>query len=122
MNKAEFDSGYSRRALARLALSVSAAELADQARALVHADRDSRPGEALEAALNLLGTAQLLVTQAAVLERSQGTSWQVLGECLDVSRQAAHQRFASAVEEWETAHAAADAARDALERIVARAP
>jgi hypothetical protein len=105
MSNIGLESGYSRRSLARLALSVAAAELADHARALVptNADAHAEPGEFLEHAQQLLAAAQSLVQRAAVLERERGASWDVLGERLEISKQAAQQRFAATLENWRSA-------------------
>jgi hypothetical protein len=93
---------HSRRALARLAFSAAAAQLADRARARVPTNDDAglRPGELLDQARSLLVAAEELVEKAVILERERGTSWAELGEVLDISKQAAQQRHGQAVEDW----------------------
>jgi hypothetical protein len=92
---AGLDSGYSRRALARLAFSVAAKELSDQARGSVSTRSDgyARPGDFLEEALALRAQVEWLLTRAVVLERERGTSWAEIGERLEASKQAAHERY-----------------------------
>jgi hypothetical protein len=93
---------YSRRALARLAFSSAAAQLADRARSRVPTNDDSwiKPGELLDEARSLLVAAEELVEKAIIFEREHGTSWAELGEVLGVSKQAAQQKHAPAVEDW----------------------
>jgi hypothetical protein len=93
---------YSRRALARLAFSSAAAQLADRARSRVPTNDDSwiKPGELLDEARSLLVAAEELVEKALIFERERGTSWAELGEVLGVSKQAAQQKHAPAVEDW----------------------
>jgi hypothetical protein len=93
---------YSRRALARLAFSSAAAQLADRARSRVPTNDDSwsKPGELLDEARSLLVAAEELVEKAIIFERERGTSWTELGEVLGVSKQAAQQKHAPAVEDW----------------------
>jgi hypothetical protein len=93
---------HSRRALARLAFSAAAAQLADRARARVPTNDDGglRPGELLDEARSLFVAAQELLEKAIIFERERGTSWAELGEVLDISKQAAQQRHGQAVEDW----------------------
>src|SRR4051812_17289840 len=93
---------YSRRALARLAFSSAAAQLADRARSRVPTNDDNwaRPGELLDEARSLLVAAEELVEKAIIFERERGTSWADLGEVLAISKQAAQQRHGQAVEDW----------------------
>lgn len=93
---------HSRRALARLAFSAAAAQLAECARARVPTNDDSglRPGELLDEARSLLGAAQELLEKAIIFERERGTSWAELGDVLDISKQAVQQRHGRAVEDW----------------------
>jgi hypothetical protein len=99
------DSGYSRRGLARLALSAAAAELSDRARLAVHgnADRHVAAGELVENALALVAQADEVLNRAIVLERERGTSWSVLGDALRVSKQAAQQKHGPSFEQWRDA-------------------
>ena len=75
-----------------------ASELADTARGLVstYADGYAHGGELVEAAARVLGDAKQLLELAVAYERRRGTSWEIIGENLGVSRQAAHDRFAEA--------------------------
>jgi hypothetical protein len=93
---------HSRRALARLAFSAAAAQLADHARGRVPTYDDSglRPGELLDEARSLVVAAQELLEKAIVFERERGTSWAELGEVLGVSKQAAQQQHGQAVDDW----------------------
>lgn len=93
---------HSRRALARLAFSAAAAQLADRARSRVPTNDDGglRPGELVEGARSLLVAAADLVEKAIIFERERGTSWAELGEVLDISKQAAQQRHGQALEDW----------------------
>lgn len=92
---------YSRRARLRLALSDTYAEISDHCRGLVptYSDGYAHGGELLDSADEVLSAARRLVELAVAYERSSGTSWQTIGEVLDVSRQAAHERYAGYVEE-----------------------
>ncbi|MFC7872034.1 hypothetical protein ACFUS2_12910 [[Kitasatospora] papulosa] len=94
---------YSRTALARLALSAELRELADRAIAGVPTTNDmwARPGEAVGTALDLLHQAQEVLARAVVYERQKHTSWEAIGEQLDVTKQSAHVRFKEAVAEWQ---------------------
>jgi hypothetical protein len=89
---------YGRRGRLRVALSSQAAELADSARGLVstYADDYSLGGEFAEAAARIAADAKELLELAVAYERRRGTSWEVIGETLGITRQAAHDRFAAA--------------------------
>jgi hypothetical protein len=89
-------------ALARLALSVQARELADRARSLVATTSDpyTGPTELIEHAASLARHAEWLLSRAVVHGRAQARSWEAIGEALDITRQAAHERFREAEEEW----------------------
>lgn len=99
------ESGYSQRALARLAYSAAAAQLSDSSRIRVHTDSDQgRPlGEFVEDALRLVGLAADVLERAVVLERERGASWVEIGERLEVSKQAAQQKYGPALERWRAA-------------------
>lgn len=90
---------YGRRGRLRAALSSQAAEIADSARGLVptYADGFAHGGEFVQAAVNAVADAKQLLELAVAYERRRGTSWEVIGEVLGVSRQGAHDRFAAAV-------------------------
>ncbi|WP_327332957.1 hypothetical protein [Streptomyces anulatus] len=51
-------------------------------------------------ALNLARLAEKLTEQAVIIRREQGVSWADIGKEAGVSRQAAHDRWGSAVEAW----------------------
>jgi hypothetical protein len=76
-------------------------ELSDQARRQVstYGDEHRRAGELVEDALRLVRHADEVLRLAIAAERAASTSWQEIGERLDVSRQAAHERFARIVDE-----------------------
>jgi hypothetical protein len=95
---------YSRKAQARVALSVAARQVSDYARSLVLADdRGSGPGETVERAAQLVDQARAVLERAVVCEREQGASWQVVGAALGISRQTAHERFAEVERRWKDA-------------------
>lgn len=96
---------YSRTALARLALSAEQRELVDRALAGVPTTHDvwARPGEMVGTALGLVHQAQEVLAQAVVYERQKHTSWEVIGEQLDVKAQSAHERYKETVAEWQLA-------------------
>jgi hypothetical protein len=87
--------------LHRVAYLAACQELSDQARGQVstYGDGYRRAGELVEDALRLVGQADEILRLAVAAERAASTSWQEIGERLDVSRQAAHERFARIVEE-----------------------
>jgi hypothetical protein len=105
MEQEELAAEYSRRALARLAFSVAAAELSNRARSRVPTADDSwaRPGELLDEARALVAAAEELVGRAIVYERECGSSWTVLGEVMGVSKQGAQQKYGTLAEDWATA-------------------
>ncbi|MGW5042188.1 hypothetical protein ACWEQK_28925 [Streptomyces parvulus] len=96
---------YSRTALARLALSAELRELADRASAGVTTTHDmwARPGEMVGTALDLVHQAQEVLARAVVYERQKHTSWEAIGEQLDVKKQSAHERYKETVAEWQLA-------------------
>ncbi|MFD5489502.1 hypothetical protein ACFWIV_29010 [Streptomyces virginiae] len=97
--------GYSRTALARLVLSSELRELADSAAGGVATTHDmwAHPGEVVGHALDLVRQAQEVLARAVVYERQKGTSWEAIGEQLDVKKQSAHERYKPLVEEWKVA-------------------
>ncbi|ARE79470.1 hypothetical protein B6R96_36235 (plasmid) [Streptomyces sp. Sge12] len=110
MTDAEHDSdseryAYSRTALARLVLSAELRELADSAGDGVATTQDmwAHPGEVVGHALDLVRQAQEVLARAVIYERQKGTSWEAIGEQLDVKKQSAHERYKPAVEEWKLA-------------------
>src|SRR4051794_34212101 len=88
---------YSDGSLGRLAFSQACQDLSDLARAHVatYADGQLRPGELLEGAARLVAGAEQALRMAVVAERLRGTSWAQIGEALGVTRQSAHERYAS---------------------------
>jgi hypothetical protein len=96
---------YSRTALARLALSAELRELADRAAAGVPTTNDmwARPGEVVGDALDLVHQAQEVLARAVIYERQKHTSWEAIGEQLDMKKQSAHERYKEAVAEWQLA-------------------
>jgi hypothetical protein len=89
-------------ALARLALSQAARELADSARSLVPtaSDRYAESGGFIDHAHRLVAAAQEVLERAVIYERERGRSWEDVGEALGITRQSAHERFAEAEERW----------------------
>ena len=92
---------YTRSELHRIAYLVACRELSDAARGHVstYGDEYRRAGELVEDALRLVHQADEVLRLAVATERAASTSWQEIGERLDVSRQAAHERFARVVDE-----------------------
>jgi hypothetical protein len=90
---------YGRRGRLRAALSHQAAEITDSARGLVptYADGAALGGEFVQAAAGIAADARQLLELAVTYERSRGTSWEIIGEGLGITRQAAHDRFGDAV-------------------------
>ncbi|MFJ2564375.1 hypothetical protein ACIP6V_08310 [Streptomyces sp. NPDC088770] len=95
---------YTDTARARLLMAYDACVLADLARASVpvgahelNADGSTRaPGAVLADAAHVLAAARRLLESAAVYERTGGADWQLIGDVLGVSPQAARARFAVA--------------------------
>src|SRR5215204_3594062 len=87
--------------LHRIAYMAACRELSDGARGQVstYGDGHRRPGELIADAVALRHEAEDVVRLAVAAERAAGTSWQEIGERLDVTRQSAHERFARAVEQ-----------------------
>ncbi|MEU4619461.1 hypothetical protein AB0G04_05715 [Actinoplanes sp. NPDC023801] len=96
---------YSRVALARLVLSQRAAALSGRAAALVPTrhDRFNGPGARASEAGSLAAITAAVLTSAVVYERERGTSWELIGHYLDITGEAASERFTPAVEEWHEA-------------------
>src|ERR1022692_273767 len=95
---------YGRRERLRLALADQAADIADSARGMVttYADGYVNAGEFVEMACRIAADARELLSLAVVYERRRGTSWEVVGETLGISRQAAHERYASIEKQVDT--------------------
>jgi hypothetical protein len=101
----DYRSRFSRRALARLVLSDQASGLSNAAASLAvtRYDEFSGSGGRVSEAAAVAGHADRLVTTAVIYERERGSSWAEIGRYLDLSGPAAEQRFASAVEHWQSA-------------------
>jgi len=99
------DVTHPRRALARLALSTAAAELADVAAGLVPtvSDDGGHPADYLDAAARLLASAQALVARAVVYACDSGGHWSDVAAGLDVSEQDAHERYGPVLADWDDA-------------------
>ncbi|MFF4763655.1 hypothetical protein [Streptomyces sp. NPDC001292] len=95
---------YTAAARARLVMAYDACVLADLARAAVpigehelNSDGTTRsPGAVLADAARVLAAARRFFETAAVFERVGGADWQLIGDILGVSPQAARVRFAMA--------------------------
>lgn len=98
------DVTWPRRALARLALGHAAAELAEHSTGMVLTVSDlwGRPNEYVAQAAQLVAAAREVLDRAVIYARERGASWADIGESLDVSRQAAHERYAPALAKWES--------------------
>ncbi|HEX6245298.1 MAG TPA: hypothetical protein VFZ61_30460, partial [Polyangiales bacterium] len=93
---------YSRRALARLALSLKAAQVSEQATDLVPTlgDEWMPSGALLDEARRLLVAAEAVLQRAVTVERESGTSWSEVGRKLGMSEHAAQERFAANSQAW----------------------
>ncbi|WP_335992320.1 hypothetical protein [Glycomyces sp. MUSA5-2] len=87
---------YPDAALARISLADQAAELAERAAELVGAAADGDPLEMLDVAHGLRSEAARLAEAAVVAARTAGASWTEIGAMLDVTRQAAADRYKGA--------------------------
>ncbi|MGW6651228.1 hypothetical protein AMK23_34425 [Streptomyces sp. CB02130] len=56
--------------------------------------------EPIEGALQMVRLAEKLAEQAVIIRREQGASWTDIGKEAGISRQAAHDRWGTAVETW----------------------
>lgn len=102
--------GYSLHGLARLAMSAAACELSDAARAAVPTSVDAYHhdhghcdgGSWLEVAARIAAEGRDFLTATVVFERLRGATWEEIGKALGgITRQAAHDRYGTAVAEWE---------------------
>lgn len=94
---------YSPAALARLAMSAAARDLADAGSALVPTASDycREGGEWTRAAASIAADARELLALAVTYERLRGTTWEEIGEALGgITRQAAQERYGAYVSEW----------------------
>ncbi len=106
MTKTEFDPddrfAYSRQALAQIALSDIARDVAESSMVLMRTNRHDEAYEVLSRATNLVLTAQDALRAAVVWARERHTSWEDIGEAVGgISRQSAHTRYAEAEAEWK---------------------
>jgi hypothetical protein len=93
---------YSRAALARLVLSYERRQLAEQAAAGVPTDDTyATTGILVTEAQQLVELAREVLTRSVIYERTNGTSWEEIGEALGMTRQSALERFKAAMDEWE---------------------
>src|SRR5688572_13370906 len=95
-------SSYSLRALARLALSLKAAQVSEQATDLVPTLGDEwlPSGALLDEARRLVVAAEAVLQRAVTVEREAGTSWAEVGRKLGLSEQEARERFAANSQAW----------------------
>jgi hypothetical protein len=93
---------YSRRALARLALSLKAAEAAERATDLVPTVGDEwlPSGALLEEARRLAVAAEAVMQRAVTAERESGTSWAEIARRLGLGEHTARERFAANSQAW----------------------
>jgi hypothetical protein len=93
---------WSRATRARVAHALACKEISNSARSSVPTASDgyAHGGELVEEALGFVSQAQHILELAVIVERERATSWEVIGECLGVSKQAAHERFTKAFERW----------------------
>lgn len=99
------DITHPRRALARLALSAAAQEVADFAAGIVPTVSDNYGSvyADIENAARLLSAAQEVMARAIVHARERGGDWQEIGEALDVTAEQAKDQYSETVEQWEDA-------------------
>ncbi len=101
------DAEHPRRALARLAVSESARQLAERAtNALVPTGSDSRgdAAEEVQIAYQLVDDARELLTRAVIEARERGVSWETIGaEHGEITRQSVQERYGPALADWDDA-------------------
>jgi hypothetical protein len=99
------DVKYPRRALSRLAVCSSGAELAEQAAGHVNTTSDpwGDAYEFVEYAARTVATAQELLTRAVVHARELGGSWADIGDALSITTADAEDRYREAIARWEEA-------------------
>jgi hypothetical protein len=88
---------YTPSARLRLALSDEAAGLSDSAAVLVTTAPDgyATPGDLVAAAHAIAGRARHLLLLAVIAERARGIPWQLIGQHVGATKQAAHGRWAN---------------------------
>jgi hypothetical protein len=97
------DLKYPRRALARLALSAAAQELADSAAGVVPTTSDAYGSayDDVEFARRLVRQAEEVLRRAIVHGRDRGGSWEDIGAALDITADDAESQYSSLLTEWE---------------------
>ncbi|KUF17359.1 hypothetical protein [Streptomyces silvensis] len=85
---------------ARVHLADRAHLLARKAMERMPVDPGAAPGALLRAALDLHRHLDAVLAAAVVAERERGTSWSELGAAEDISKQAAHEKWARTVRLW----------------------
>jgi hypothetical protein len=93
---------YSRRARARLGLSLAASSLSDTAAALVPTSGDAivPPGAFVGLVARLIWQAEAVLEHAVILDRERGASWDVIAHELAADRQRVQERFGPAERRW----------------------
>lgn len=88
--------------MARLALSLKAAQVAEQATDLVPTLGDEwfPPGALLGEARRLLAAAEAVLQRAVTAERESGASWAAIARTLALPEQEARNRFAANAQAW----------------------
>ncbi|RSS44824.1 hypothetical protein EF912_28810 [Streptomyces sp. WAC07061] len=96
---------FTRQALARLVLCDHAADVADGATGLIATenDPDTGPGGRVSQALQLVELAERALTSAVIYERERGSSWTEIAPYLGIGPAEAQERFAAALDDWNTA-------------------
>ncbi|TGZ12408.1 hypothetical protein DV517_75030 [Streptomyces sp. S816] len=85
---------------ARVHFALQAERLSDAALDLLPIDPAAPRGDRLRRALALKELLDTLVQRAVVAEREEGTTWTQLADAVGISKQAAHERWASDVTAW----------------------
>ncbi|MFE4626969.1 hypothetical protein [Streptomyces mirabilis] len=99
---------------AHVSYGLWARRVGDAAYTLLAPDADAPPGDRLRRALAVAALADHLVAAAAVAEREEGTTWTQLGAAAELSKQAAHDRWAGPVAQWTAGGRTALSGRNGL--------
>ncbi|MFD5074598.1 hypothetical protein [Streptomyces sp. NPDC058371] len=96
---------FTRQALARLVLCHHSVDVAKSARGLVATenDPDTGPGGRVSQAFQLIELAERALTSAVIYERERGSSWGEIAQYVGIDATEAEERFAAALEGWNTA-------------------
>jgi hypothetical protein len=99
------DTTYSRRALARLALSSAYREAADFAAGGVPTVSDEYGDgyDYVDHAARLVSMAQEVLVRAVVYARERGGRWDDIAEALNLTAEQARDHYSAAVDQWEDA-------------------